>query len=168
MKLSEYRDTRKKLLMTTPSPFGLRHIYDSNIPEQNPEPDIPMGTVGKDAATNVAISVIGLLYGEGDFSKSLCIAASCGEDTDCTAGFIGALMGILRGCAGIEPRWIDPIGDEIKTCTLDLTKGGIARSVTELTERILRIMPTFQPAVYSYPNGEEPVSPSTSSSYGFG
>lgn len=152
----DWRDTRKKLLLFAPSPFGLRYIYDNNIPEQNPEPDIPMGTVGHDAATNVALSVIGLLYGEGDFTKSLCIAASCGEDTDCTAGFIGALMGILRGCGGIEERWIQPIGDEIKTCTLDLTKGGVATTVTQLTERVTRLMPTFLPDRLTYPTGGEP------------
>lgn len=152
----DWRDTRKKLLLFAPSPFGLRYVYDNNIPEQNPEPDIPMGNVGHDAATNVALSIIGLLYGEGDFTSSLCIAASCGEDTDCTAGFIGALMGILRGCSGIEERWIKPIGDEIKTCTLDLTKGKVANTVTQLTERATRLMPTFLPDRISYPEGQEP------------
>ena len=139
----DWKETRKRLLLFAPSPFGLRYVYDNDLPDKNPEPDIPMGEVGHDAATNVAMAVVGLLYGEGDFTKSLCIAASCGEDTDCTAGFIGALMGILRGCQGIEPRWIDPIGDEIKTVTVDLTKGGICDTVTELTTRVTRLMPTF-------------------------
>ncbi len=152
----DWRETRKKLLLYAPSPFGLRYVYDNDIPEQNPEPDIPMGEVGRDAATNVAIAVIGLLYGEGDFTKSLCIAANCGEDTDCTAGFIGALMGILRGCDGIEPRWIDPIGDEIKTVTVDRTKGGICSTVTELTARVTRLMPTFCAERCTYPAGSEP------------
>ena len=152
----DWRDTRKKLLNFAPSPFGLRYIYDHDISEQNPEPDIPFGTVGKDAATNVALAVIGLLYGEGDFTKSLCIAANCGEVTDCTAGFIGAIMGILRGCDGIEKRWIDPIGDEIKTITLDLTKGSVPSTVTELTERVTRLMPTFLPDRISYPAGSDP------------
>ncbi len=152
----DYRETRKKLLLFNPSPFGLRKIYDRDAPEENPEPDIPKGEVGHDGATNVALSVIGLLYGEGDFTKSLCIAASCGEDTDCTAGFIGALLGILRGTAGIEKRWLEPIGDEIKTCTVDPSKSGIASTVTELTERVVRLMPSFLPERCSYPVGEEP------------
>ena len=139
-----------------PSPFGLRYLYDHDIPDQNPEPDIPMGEVGHDAATNVAIAVIGLLWGKGDFTKSLCIAANCGEDTDCTAGFIGALMGILRGTAGIDSKWTDPIGDEIKTCTVDHSHGGICTSVTELTERVTRLAPVFCAGRVTYLEGREP------------
>ncbi len=139
----DWRVTRKELLQFAPSPFGLRYVYDNDLPDKNPEPDIPMGEVGNDAATNVAIAVIGLLYGEGDFDKSLSIAASCGEDTDCTAGFIGALMGILRGTASIDKKWIDPIGEEIKTISVDPSKVGICRTVTELSERVSRLMPTF-------------------------
>lgn len=161
----DWKETRKKLLLFAPSPFGLRYVYDNDLPDKNPEPDIPMGEVGNDAATNVALAVIGLLYGEGDFTKSLCIAANCGEDTDCTAGFIGALMGILRGCAGIEPRWIDPIGDKIKTVTVDRTKGGICGTVTELTTRVTRLMPTFCAERVVYTPGQEPevVMPSSES-----
>lgn len=151
-----WQEARKKLLQFAPSPFGLRYIYDNNMPDQNPEPDIPIGEVGHDAATNVAIAVIGLLWGEGDFTKSLCTAANCGEDTDCTTGFIGALMGILRGTAGIEPRWIEPIGDEIKTCTVDGSHGGICTTVTELTERVSRLAPVFCLGRVSYPVGREP------------
>lgn len=152
----DWREARKRLLLTAPSPFGLRYIYDHDIPEQNPEPDIPMGTVGDDCATNVAIAVIGLLWGEGDFTKSLCIAANCGEDTDCTAGFIGSLMGILRGTEGIASKWTDPIGDAIKTCTVDHSHGGICTSVTELTERVTRLAPVFCLGRVCYPANAEP------------
>lgn len=152
----DWRDARKKLLQFAPSPFGLRYVYDNNLPDKNPEPDIPMGEIGHDCATNVAISVIGLLWGENDFTKSLCIAANCGEDTDCTAGFIGALMGILRGTDGIEKKWTDPIGDQIKTCTVDHTRGGICSSVTELTERVTRLAPIFCLGRVSYPANTEP------------
>ncbi len=161
----DWKDARKKLLQLAPSPFGLRYVYDNNLPDKNPEPDIPMGEVGHDAATNVAISVIGLLWGEGDFTKSLCIAANCGEDTDCTAGFIGALMGILRGTDGIESKWTDPIGDAIKTCTVDHSHGGICTSVTELTERVTRLAPVFCFGRVNYSANTEPeiVMPGTDS-----
>jgi ADP-ribosylation/crystallin J1 len=39
--------------------------------------------------------VLGLLAGEGDFGKSLCIAVNCGNDTDCTGATLGAPLGIL-------------------------------------------------------------------------
>lgn len=153
---ADWREARKKLLKFSPSPFGLRYIYDNDTPEQNPEPDIPLGKVGDDAAGNVAISVIGLLWGGGDFTNSLCIAANCGEDTDCTAGFIGALMGIMHGTAGIEKKWIEPIGDEIKTCTLDCSRGGVCTTITELTERVTALLPVFCTERMTYPENAEP------------
>ena len=47
--------------------------------------------------SNIGITVLGLLYGEGDFDKTICLAANCGEDADCTAATAGALFGIIRG-----------------------------------------------------------------------
>ena len=38
-----------------------------------------IGEPGFDAPENVAFVVLGLLYGEGDFGKSLIIANNCGE-----------------------------------------------------------------------------------------
>jgi hypothetical protein len=151
-----WQEARKELLQFAPSPFGLRYVYDNDLPDKNPEPDIPMGEVGNDAATNVSLAVIGLLWGEGDFDTSLSIAASCGEDTDCTAGFIGALMGILRGTASIDKKWIDPIGEEIKTISIDPSKGGVPLTLTALTDRVTRLMPTFCRERLCYPIGGEP------------
>lgn len=42
-----------------------------------------LASLAFDAPENVAFVVLGLLYGEGDFGKSLIIANNCGEDTDC-------------------------------------------------------------------------------------
>lgn len=36
------------------------------------------------APANVAYTVAGLLYGEGDFGRTVCYAVNCGDDTDCT------------------------------------------------------------------------------------
>lgn len=141
-----WQEARKAILKLAPSTFGLRYVYDNELPDKRPEPDIPMGETGYDAPSNIGIVAIGLLWGEGDFTRSLCTAANCGEDTDCTAGTIGALLGIICGCDGIEKKWTDPIGDTIKTATLDLTKGGIPGTVTDLTQRVTRLMPTFMHA----------------------
>ena len=48
-----------------------------------------------DVSLNTAFNVLGLLAGEGDFGKSLCIAVNCGNDTDCTGATLGAPLGIL-------------------------------------------------------------------------
>lgn len=62
---------------------------------------------------NAAVVVLSLLYGAGDYSKSICISCMCGWDTDCNAGNVGAIMGTLVGIDGIEEKWIKPINDLI-------------------------------------------------------
>ncbi len=60
---------------------------------------------------NSAVMVLGLLYGEGDFDKTLSITNMCGWDTDCNVGNIATIMGVLVGTEGIPKRWKDPIND---------------------------------------------------------
>lgn len=60
---------------------------------------------------NTAVIILSLLYGEGDYSKAVCIANMCGWDTDCNAGNVGAIMGTLVGLDGIEEKWVKPIND---------------------------------------------------------
>lgn len=58
---------------------------------------------------NMAFTLLALLDGNGDFSRSICTANNCGKDTDCTAATVGALLGILNP-AGIDEKWLKPIG----------------------------------------------------------
>ncbi len=70
------------------------------------------------APRNVAFTMIGWLYGDDDFGKSLCIAVNCGDDTDCTGATMGSILGIIHGTAIIPERWRAPIGDGIKTVAI--------------------------------------------------
>ena len=61
---------------------------------------------------NSAVMVLSMLYGEGDFTRTIGICNMCGWDTDCTTGNVGAIMGVLCGLEGIEyDRWLRPIHD---------------------------------------------------------
>lgn len=61
---------------------------------------------------NAAVVILSLLYGGGDFSRTLCIAVMCGWDTDCNAGNAGAILGVLTGLPGIDAeRWRRPVND---------------------------------------------------------
>lgn len=62
---------------------------------------------------NAGIIVLALLYGEGDFSRTLCIGNMCGWDTDCNVGNLGAIMGIAVGLDGIDDKWREPMHDEL-------------------------------------------------------
>jgi len=70
------------------------------------------------APRNVAFTMIGWLYGEGDFGKSICIAVNCGDDTDCTGATLGSVLGIIHGTSIIPDKWRAPIGDGIKTVAI--------------------------------------------------
>lgn len=93
------------------------------------------------APANIGYVVIGLLYGEGDFGKSVCIATNCGDDTDCTAGTVGAILGIMFGRSGIPQEWIEPIGESIMTCSIDTygrnTMYPVPKTLDELTDRVM-------------------------------
>lgn len=143
----DWKQARKKILNVVPGSFGLYNGYR----DQPPEPDVPAGKLGFDAPSNIGLMMLGWLYGEGDFSKSICISAGCCEDGDCTAGTVGATLGILYGTEAIDEKWLKPIGDEIKTISLDRSNLGfvVPKTVTELTNRVVNLMPTFMHGHFS-------------------
>ena len=96
-----------------------------------------------EAPSNVCYAVIGLLYGEGDFKKSMITAINCGDDTDCTGATVGATMGILHGSAGIPADWAEYIGDDIVTISIAKGNNGknVPKTCTELTERVVALAP---------------------------
>ena len=61
---------------------------------------------------NLGIIVLGWLAGGGRFGPSITAAVNCGQDTDCTAATVGALIGLLDP-DGIEDRWLAPIGRDL-------------------------------------------------------
>ena len=96
------------------------------------------------APANVAFTMLGMLYGEGDFKKSMIYAINCGDDTDCTGATLGALFGIMHGSKIIPEDWRSHIGDQIVTVAIDRgSYHGFPRTCTELTERVLSMIPVM-------------------------
>ena len=150
-----WKEARKEVLKKFPGTFGMYRGYIN----QPAEPDVPMGDEGYDVPSNIGIMMIGWLYGEGDFSKSICIAAGCCEDADCSAGTLAATLGIINGTSCIDEKWLEPIGDEIKTISVDQTKGDpmrfvVPNTVSELTDRVVKLMPTFMNGHFEFIDGK--------------
>lgn len=95
------------------------------------------------APANIAFVVIGLLYGEGDFKKSMIYAINCGDDTDCTGATVGAILGIVLGKDGIPADWAAYLGDSILSIAIDRSSihGAMPKTCTELTEHVMRMIP---------------------------
>ena len=61
---------------------------------------------------NIAVMILALLYGEGDFTDTLNICNMCGWDTDCNVGNVATIMGVRNGLDGINyEKWRKPIND---------------------------------------------------------
>lgn len=140
----DWKAARKRILQEYPGSFGALATKKEDM-----EKDIPVGKIGWDAPSNIGLTIMAWIYGEEDFGESLCIATRCGEDADCTAATLGAIMGIVMGMDGLPDKWKKPIGDEIATiCINDRDHRGrmtvsVPKTVSELTDRILRCTPAF-------------------------
>lgn len=73
-----------------------------------------------DAKINSAYVAIALLYGKGDFTKSVDIAARCGQDADCNPATVGGVLGVMLGYSKIPDFWLGPL-QEIEPLTFEGT-----------------------------------------------
>jgi len=58
-----------------------------------------------DSKINSAYVVLGLLYGQGDYKKSLEIATRAGQDADCNPSSVGGVLGTMIGYNKIPAYW---------------------------------------------------------------
>jgi ADP-ribosylglycohydrolase len=136
-------EARKRIHNEAPGTFGVISRRISQMPTEGET--MPLGTPGFDCPENIGFMIAGWLYGEGDFGKALCAAVNCGEDTDCTAATLGAIMGIISGTSNLPEKWTKPLNDKIATLCINRTAGGVwvPDTVTQLADRVLRVMPSF-------------------------
>ena len=64
---------------------------------------------------NDMIVVASLLYGNGDFAKSICMAVEAAFDTDCNGATVGSILGMANGIKSIPPEWASPMNDTLHT-----------------------------------------------------
>jgi len=68
-------------------------------------PDGVFTTFNIDAKMNSAHVVLGLLYGDGDFGKTLSISTRAGDDSDCNPGNAAGILGTILGYNNIPDYW---------------------------------------------------------------
>lgn len=62
---------------------------------------------------NAGVCVLSLLYGNGDFNRTVEISTMCGWDTDCNAANVGTIMGVACGIEGIRENYLKPMNDSV-------------------------------------------------------
>ena len=65
--------------------------------------------------SNAMIVAAALLYGDGDYGKSVCLAVQAAFDTDCNGATVGSVIGMAKGASAIDDCWTDPIHDTLHT-----------------------------------------------------
>jgi len=58
-----------------------------------------------DAKINGAYIAMGLLYGKGDFARTMEISLRCGQDSDCNPSSAAGVIGIVGGYSSIPEAW---------------------------------------------------------------
>ncbi len=58
-----------------------------------------------DAKINAAYIIIGMLYGNGDYGKSIEISTRCGQDSDCNPSSVAGILGTMLGYSNIPEYW---------------------------------------------------------------
>jgi len=64
---------------------------------------------------NAMIVVASLLYGGGDYAKSICMSVEACFDTDCNGATVGSILGMAYGIDIIPEYWYKPLNDTLNT-----------------------------------------------------
>lgn len=89
--------------------------------------------------SNAMIVAASLLYGGGDFGKSVCMAVETGFDTDCNGATVGSVVGMAKGIDEISEEWKAPMHDTLHTSIFGVGTVKISDRVTMTMKHIGKI-----------------------------
>lgn len=87
---------------------------------------------------NAAVLTAGLLYGDGDFTRTIALTVRGGLDTDSNGATAGSVAGVRCGAPAVPEQWKDPLRDTVRSAVL----GFDGARISELAERTLRLART--------------------------
>ena len=91
------------------------NLVEDKWNQREPCPEGAANAFNIDAKINGAYIALGMLYGEGDFEKTMRISTRCGQDSDCNPASAVGVLGVAMGLEGIPDRFksgIEKIADE--------------------------------------------------------
>lgn len=112
---------------------------------------IPYHDFNIDAKLNGAYIVIGLLYGNKDFEKTMQVTIRCGQDTDCNSANAAAVLGIMYGYSNIPDNlksFIPEIADKAFLHTDYSYKKAVSQTMTFVEENIIANGGSIENGIY--------------------
>lgn len=76
-----------------------------------------------------------LLWGEGDFTRTIGLAVQGGWDTDCNGATAGSAFGAMHGASALPSHWTTPLQDRIASAL----PGFDGARISELAARTLSV-----------------------------
>ena len=95
------------------------------IPDWEEAVELALAEIKLNVAVNASLSFLGLLYGAGDFEKTICLAVMGGLDTDCNGATAGSIAGVMLGAGKIPAKWTSPLNDTIHSFIAGIGKGSV-------------------------------------------
>lgn len=89
---------------------------------------------------NAVIVLLGLLYGEGDFGKAICLSVMGGLDTDCNGATAGSVMGGLLGASQLPREWVEPLNDTLNSILVGFQEN----KISDLAKRTFKLALAFR------------------------
>jgi ADP-ribosylglycohydrolase len=84
---------------------------------------------------NSALVTAALLWGDGDFSRTIGLAVEGGWDTDCTGATTGSIFGAKFGAGALPAHWTEPLNDRIRSAIAGFDNSRIS-DLVERTEAL--------------------------------
>jgi ADP-ribosylglycohydrolase len=82
---------------------------------------------------NASIIAASLLWGAGNYSRTIALAVAAGGDTDSTAATAGSACGASLGASGLPERWTLPLGDTLRTSVAGIATVAISHLAARTT-----------------------------------
>jgi ADP-ribosylglycohydrolase len=84
---------------------------------------------------NAEVVAAALLWGDGDFSRTIGLAVEAGLDTDCTGATAGSVFGALHGTAALPTPWVGPLENLMHSAIF----GFEGVKISDLVDRTVRV-----------------------------
>lgn len=81
-------------------------LYNEKYSEDTGCPELILAPGNIDATMNSAYVVMGLLFGHGDFGKTMEISTRCGQDSDCNPSSAAGILATMIGYSNIPEKWM--------------------------------------------------------------